>query len=1321
MPRSAGLLSALALSTLVRAAAAEGRLPNVDAYFDSPMSTAAAPLAARRPSAAPAIVTATDPLRGVPTFAWAPRGASAPPPATTTDPERAARFYLSRYADLYGLSADALAAARLVRVHDTGHGGIIVVLRQAMGGVELFHHDAKVLLDRSMGLIALSGSLHPAARAGIVPGPALFRLDRRQALARAFEDLQGFSVPASSFGSEQRAAGGYHTYELSPGPALLAAKVQLSRPARVKEVFFPLPDRIVPGYYLEILAGPVDGTDAEGHAWVIAADDGRLLYRADLVQSEAYKYRVWAEQSGNKRPLDGPIADFTPSPSGVPDDTFPPFIAPSLITMDGFNKNPGNQADSWLWPGSTEAVGNNVDAYTDLASPDGYSNGDLRATTTSENTFDRVYDVTQDPLASPEQSMAAVTQLFYTNNWLHDYWYDSGFDEAAGNAQRYNGGRGGLEGDELHAEAQDGALEGNLDNANMYTPADGDSPRMQMYIWSGPEQRSLTVSPLGKSLPTAGSDFGQGTYDVEGQLILAIDGTPSTADACEPLVNDVAGKILLVHRGSCTFKQKAVNAEAAGAIAILIANNQPGAPPFPAGDDPENPTPVTIPVMAISMADGEALEAALASGPVTATLTRAQGVRPDGTIDSPIIAHEWGHYLHHRLVECNTLQCGGQSEGWGDFLALTLMVRKGDDLQGTYASTIYAVMGTESPVYYGLRRVPYSVDTTKNSFTFKHIADGEPLPEDTPILPLGWQNSEVHNTGEVWTNMLFEGYVGLLERSKLPDPPYSFEQARRRMADYVVAGMALAPPQPTFNEQRDALLAAAFAEDPEDMLVLAKGFTKRGLGSCAVSPPKSSPDNTGLVESFELQGALQILSMKLDDSLLSCDSDGLLDATEKGRVTFEIANAGVVPLANSTFTLTTATPGITITSTPTAAVDSLAPFSTTTLSFDVALDGSANAALPVSFTLEAKSAGSCTPTITRSDTRRINYDEVKESSATDTFDSSIDVWTPKGEPAKVVWSKVEMEPLDSVWHGADLDGASDTWLESPPLTLSSTEPFVVHFEHRYEFERGPEEPGGPEINWDGGLIEVSTNGGKVWKDINLFGDPGYGGVITSNSGNPLSNRMAYVGTNASWPMMDKVTLDLGQKLAGTTILLRFRIGSDDAVGTQGWDIDDVRFEGLTTKPFPSVESDGKVCNRPPVAVLGPSRTVLPGAAVLLDASKSSDPDGDPLSFTWTQLEGPTVEIESAGAKAIFVAPSAQEDAELGFEVTVSDGTLEAKAQVQILVRKNADGTPDIDADDLVGSGGCACEAGGKGAGSAWLPAWGAAVALLGMRRRRGRR
>jgi hypothetical protein len=104
----------------------------------------------------------------------------------------------------------------------------------------------------------------------------------------------------------------------------------------------------------------------------------------------------------------------------------------------------------------------------------------MRATTTSANAFNRTYDPDQAPGVSNDQRMASITQLFYTTNYLHDFWYAGGFDEASGNAQTDNYGRGGIAGDNLRAEAQD--YSGTF-NANMSTPSDGGRPRMQMYLF----------------------------------------------------------------------------------------------------------------------------------------------------------------------------------------------------------------------------------------------------------------------------------------------------------------------------------------------------------------------------------------------------------------------------------------------------------------------------------------------------------------------------------------------------------------------------------------------------------------------------------------------------------------------------------------------------------------------------------------------------------------------------------------------------------------------------------------------------------------------
>ena len=79
-----------------------------------------------------------------------------------------------------------------------------------------------------------------------------------------------------------------------------------------------------------------------------------------------------------------------------------------------------------------------------------------------------------------EYTSAVLTNLFYWNNLIHDVQYYYGFDEAAGNFQQNNYGKGGAPADYVLAEAQDGSA---FDNASMCTPPDGFRPTMQMNEW----------------------------------------------------------------------------------------------------------------------------------------------------------------------------------------------------------------------------------------------------------------------------------------------------------------------------------------------------------------------------------------------------------------------------------------------------------------------------------------------------------------------------------------------------------------------------------------------------------------------------------------------------------------------------------------------------------------------------------------------------------------------------------------------------------------------------------------------------------------------
>src|SRR4029079_7305031 len=91
-------------------------------------------------------------------------------------------------------------------------------------------------------------------------------------------------------------------------------------------------------------------------------------------------------------------------------------------------------------------------------------------------------DAGDDP-ADPGYQRGSVTQLFYLVNYFHDRLYGLGFDEAAGNFQVDNFGRGGTGNDRVVAEAQDGSAS---NNATFVTPPDGMEPRMQMSLFTFP-------------------------------------------------------------------------------------------------------------------------------------------------------------------------------------------------------------------------------------------------------------------------------------------------------------------------------------------------------------------------------------------------------------------------------------------------------------------------------------------------------------------------------------------------------------------------------------------------------------------------------------------------------------------------------------------------------------------------------------------------------------------------------------------------------------------------------------------------------------------
>ena len=99
-------------------------------------------------------------------------------------------------------------------------------------------------------------------------------------------------------------------------------------------------------------------------------------------------------------------------------------------------------------------------------------------------------------------------------------------------------------------------------------------------------------------------------------------------------------------------------------------------------------------------------------------------------------------------------------------------------------------------------------------------------------------------------------------------------------------------------------------------------------------------------------------------------------------------------------------------------------------------------------------------------------------------------------------------------------------------------------------------------------------------------------------------------------------------------------------------------------------------NQPPTANINGAKAATSGETVTLDGSASSDPNGDPLTFLWTQTQGDSVTlVDNANPTLSFIAPEVTESTGFGFQLTVGDGEFTASATTNILVSPMVDTTP----------------------------------------------
>ncbi len=497
----------------------------------------------------------------------------------------------------------------------------------------------------------------------------------------------------------------------------------------------------------------------------------------------------------------------------------------------------------------TVSKGNNV-----LANED--ANGNNGNGGTAEGgptlTFDFPFNLPQNPSSFQD---GAITNLFYMNNMMHDIMYYYGFDEDSGNFQKNNYGHGGLGNDFVVADAQDGS---GSNNANFYTPSDGGAPRMQMYLWSAPGSVLGTYLTVNTG-PLAGQYYGMDSNfappvpvsPITANLVVVEDDDsgPSTDpnDGCDNITNggDVNGKIAVIRRGECNYTVKTLNAQNAGAIAVIIVNDNPGDPVAMGG----NGAQITIPAIMIYKSDGEALIASLLNGDtINATLKDdGSGNDPfqrDGDLDNVVIAHEYGHGISNRLTggpsQANCLQNDEQmGEGWSDYFGLMLTMKTGDARDDFRGIGTYAIGQGVGGL--GLRTKPYTTDFGLNNFTYNSIK--------TQAIP--------HGVGSVWTTMLWDLTWDLIDQYGF-DPDIKNGTGGNNIAlQLVIDGLKLQPCSPGFVDGRDAILQAdQLTNGGANRCLIWRAFAKRGLGqSASQGSSNSRSDGT---EAFDVPPGCEI-------------------------------------------------------------------------------------------------------------------------------------------------------------------------------------------------------------------------------------------------------------------------------------------------------------------------------------------------------------------------------------------------------------------------------------------------------------------------------
>ncbi|MBI3919844.1 MAG: M6 family metalloprotease domain-containing protein, partial [Armatimonadetes bacterium] len=350
---------------------------------------------------------------------------------------------------------------------------------------------------------------------------------------------------------------------------------------------------------------------------------------------------------------------------------------------------------------------------------------------------------------------------------------------------------------------------------------------------------------------------------------------------------------------------------------------------------------------------------------------------------------------------------------------------------------------------------------------------------------------------------------------------------------------------------------------------------------------------------------LSIQSKTIDDS--AGNNNGVVDPGETISMSIVLANSGGAAATGVSAVLSTSTPGVTITQ-PDSAYPDIAVSGTGTNStpYKFRVSGSVTCGTVINFTLAVTSNERNfslpfqVPTGT-TQTNTVFFDNMESGTGnwTHSASSGSDTWA-------LVYDSNAKSPTRS-WHCDDIDTVSDQRLITIPIAIPPGSNQRLRFWHTYQFENG----------YDGGVIEISTNGGGSYTNLeSLILSGGYTRTISSNFQNPLAGQRAWSGGAIGG--MTEVVVDLSP-FAGQNVILRWRAGTDISLSALGWYIDDVR-----------ITQDEFICS------FLPSVSISIGLSIAEKDSGTSDAD---FTVTLSEPSGSVATVDVTTSDGTAVAGS----------------------------------------------------------------------------------